>query len=392
MPKAHGTTPSPRSTAQDISLERWRPEVLDYIDRHADDIVADLSDCVQHPSISGTDEENSIQARLAGRLAEIDLDVDYWQIPLAATLAAPDFPGVEVDRKEAWGLVGSAPGRGDGPSLMFNAHVDVVPPGDLTAWQAEEPFSGTVTADAVLGRGACDMKGGLIASIWAVRALRQLKVPLRGDVLLCTVQGEEDGGLGTFASLARGWRADACIIPEPTSLDIVPANAGSLTFRLSVRGLAAHSSRRTSGVSAIEKFLPIFKALRRLEARRNQVTDPLMSRWDIPYPIEIGKVQAGDWSSSVPDLLTAEGRYGVALGETADDARLEFCTAVERACADDPGCEDTRLKCSGGAGNFCPVVPRRTPRSSRHCGRRIPRFPVISNKSGLRRTAATCDS
>jgi acetylornithine deacetylase len=198
------------------------------------------------------------------------------------------------------------------------------------------------------------MKGGLIAALWVVRAMKDLEVPLRGDLLLCSVQGEEDGGLGTYATLARGWRADACIIPEPTSLDIVPANAGSLTFRLTVEGKAAHSSRRTSGVSAVEKFLPVFQALRDLEAERNRITDALMSRWDIAYPIEIGRVQSGDWSSSVPDLLIAEGRYGVALDETAEHAREEFAAAVDQACAGDPWLREHRVEVQWWGGQFLP--------------------------------------
>ena len=91
------------------------------------------------------------------------------------------------------------------------------------------------------------MKAGLVASLWAVRGLTELKVPLRGELLvLATVVGEEDGGLGTYALLRRGWRADACVIPEPTSLDIAPASAGALTFRITVPGAATHASRRLS--------------------------------------------------------------------------------------------------------------------------------------------------
>ena len=177
-------------------------------------------------------------------------------------------------------------------------------------------------------------------------------MPLRGDLLLASVQGEEDGGLGTYATLARGWRADACIIPEPTSLDVVPANAGSLTFRLRIHGLASHASRRTAGISAVDKFWPIFAALRRLEASRNHEPDPLMSRWDIAYPIEVGQVSAGDWSSSVPDLLVAEGRYGVALGEPPLDARAEFESAVLSACQDDPWLGDHPVTVEWWGGQF----------------------------------------
>jgi acetylornithine deacetylase len=339
---------------QSGAVEVWRPRVLDHLDEHAEHIVTSLSDLVRNPSISGTDEENSIQSDIAVQLTDLGLEVDHWQIPLAETLAAEDFPGVEVNRSEAWGLVGAARGRGDGPSLMLNVHVDVVPPGDLAAWGTQQPFSGRIDRNSVSGRGACDMKGGLVAAMWAVRALTTLGVPLRGDLLLASVQGEEDGGLGTYATLARGWRADACVIPEPTSLDIVPANGGSLTFRLRIMGLAAHASRRTSGVSAVEKLLPIFKGLRRLEARRNAVTDPLMSRWDIAYPIEIGRVHSGDWSSSVPDVLVAEGRYGVALDETAEHARGQFEAAIAEVGAADPWLRDHPVQVQWWGGQFLP--------------------------------------
>lgn len=335
--------------------QAWPSRVLDYLDARTDAIVHSLCDLVQHPSISGSDEENSIQAKMAAELVGLGLDVDHWQIPLAATLTAPDFPGVEVDRAEAWGLVGAVRGRGGGgASLMLNVHVDVVPPGDLAAWGPQRPFSGAADQHEVHGRGACDMKGGVIAALWAVRALTELQVPLLGDLLLCSVVGEEDGGLGTYASLARGWRADACIIPEPTSLDIVPANAGSLTFRLTLHGSAAHASRRTSGVSAVEKFIPVFDALRRLERDRNATPDALMSRWDIAYPIEIGQVRSGDWSSSVPDLLVAEGRYGVALEESAEHAKAEFEAAIDNATSSDPWLRDHPVQIEWWGGQFLP--------------------------------------
>ena len=313
----------------------WRDRVLDYVDEHATEIVTDLAVLVRMPSVSGSDTEIEIQHVLSDRMITMALDLDTWQIPLDETLAEPDFPGVEVDRSEAWGVVGRVAGRSDGPSLMLNAHVDVVPPGDMISWEGADPFSGRVTADTVEGRGACDMKAGLVASLWAVRGLTELKVPLRGDLVLATVVGEEDGGLGTYALLRRGWRADACVIPEPTSLDIAPATAGALTFRITVPGAATHASRRLSGISAIEKFIPIFAALRHLEKQRNAIKHPLAARWELPIPIEIGKLSAGDWASSVPDTLHADGRIGVAIGEDISTARRALEEAVAAVCQDD---------------------------------------------------------
>ncbi|CAN5870836.1 ArgE/DapE family deacylase [soil metagenome] len=310
----------------------WRARVLDCVDEQIDDMVAHLSDLVRIPSLGGSDVENGVQAEMARTLEAEGLDIDHWQIPLAQIAAEPDFPGMEVTRDEAWGLVGRSPGTGGGPSLMLNGHVDVVPAGDPASWTSGDPFSGRIDATHVHGRGACDMKAGLVTALWAVKALRRSGAPLRGDVLLASVQAEEDGGMGTYATLRRGWWADACVIPEPTGLDVVPANAGSLTFRLRVPGQATHASRRTAGVSAIEKFWPVFAALGELERSRNADVDPLFARWDIAYPLSVGVVRAGDWASTVPALLVAEGRLGVALGESVADARTALEWAFAEAC------------------------------------------------------------
>ncbi|HEY5784548.1 MAG TPA: ArgE/DapE family deacylase [Microlunatus sp.] len=334
----------------------WRERLLGYLDEHRADIVTDLVDLVRIPSISGSDEENEIQHVLAHRLAELGLEVDSWEIPLAETLAAEDFPGVEVERREGWGTVGRLSGRGDGNgrSLMLNAHVDVVPPGDLGTWGEAGPFGAAIRGGDVHGRGTCDMKAGLVASLWVLRACTALGIPLSGDLLLGTVIGEEDGGLGTYALLQRGWRADACVIPEPTSLDLAPATSGALTFRLAVTGQAAHASRRLSGVSAIEKFLPVFAALRRLEASRNELKHPLMTRWELPLPIELGMIRSGEWASSVPDVLTAEGRLGVAIGEDPGAARRALAEAVDEVCAADPWLRAHPVSVEWWGGQFAP--------------------------------------
>jgi acetylornithine deacetylase len=340
------------------SLSRdWRARVVEAVDALAADMVNQLQTMVRQPSVSGSDDENAIQHGMAGQLDELGLETDLWPISLAELTAEPDFPGMEVHRREAWGLVGRLPGRGDGGdgrSLMLNAHVDVVPAGQLETWADGDPFSGRIDGDLMYGRGTCDMKGGLVAALFAVRALRSVDVPLLGDLLFASVQGEEDGGLGTYATLRRGWRADACVIPEPTGLDLVPANAGSLTFRISIDGHATHAARRTAGVSALEKLWPIHRALTELESRRNAVVDPLVQRWDIAYPLSLGTVHCGEWPSTVPDLLVAEGRHGVALDEPAADARRALESCVAEACASDPWLRDHPARVEWWGGVFEP--------------------------------------
>jgi acetylornithine deacetylase len=247
------------------------------------------------PSVTGSAAESELQHVLARRLERMDLDVDLWSMNLPELREHPRFPGCEAPRTEAWGLVGGTAQVGDGPSLVLQGHVDVVPPGDLAQWSGD-PFRPRVTGDVVHARGACDMKAGVVAIVAALAAIRAAGARLRGRVSAHFVVSEEDGGLGAFGTLLRGYTGDACVIAEPTSGALMTANAGALTFRIDVPGQATHGSTRYAGVSAIDAYLPIHRALAGLEARRNTGADPLMSAYPIPYPLSVGTVRAGDWT------------------------------------------------------------------------------------------------
>lgn len=298
-------------------------------------IAATLRELIAVPSVTGTPAESELQHRLAGRLDRLGLDVDLWSMNLPELMADPGFPGAEAPRDEAWGLAASSPDGGDGPALVLQGHVDVVPPGDPTSWVGD-PFVARTVGDIVYGRGACDMKAGLVAHLAALEAIRASGARLRGRVAVHFVVGEEDGGLGAFGTLRRGHTGDACVITEPTAGTLVTANAGALTFRIAVPGRAAHASSRDEGASAVDAYLPVHRALAALEAERNTDPDPLMSEYAIPYALSVGTVRSGDWASSVPDLLVAEGRLGVRLGEDPAAARADLERCVARVCADDP--------------------------------------------------------
>ncbi|MCY7365107.1 MAG: ArgE/DapE family deacylase [Frankiaceae bacterium] len=299
-------------------------------------VVGLLQELLAVPTVTGSAAESEGQHLLEVRLRAAGMDTDLWSVDLPTITADPDFPGMEAARDEAWGLVGSWGGEDpDAPTVVLNGHLDVVPTGGPELWTVD-PWQGRVRDGRVLGRGACDMKGGLACQVLAVEVLRRAGVRLRGRVQLQSVVGEEDGGLGTFATLRRGYRGDLAVISEPTSGALVIASAGALTFRLTVPGRSAHGSMRLEGVDAVEKYLLVHQALRRLEARRNGDVTPLMARYALPYPLSVGTVRAGDWASSVPDALVAEGRYGVALGEPVEAARAELEGALAQVCADDP--------------------------------------------------------
>ncbi|GAA2263371.1 ArgE/DapE family deacylase [Glycomyces scopariae] len=302
-------------------------------------VAADLLAFLAVPSVTGSAAESEMQHLLAGRLDRLGLATDLWSMDLAALRETPGFPGTEAPRNEAWGLVGTAEGAGDGPRMILEGHVDVVPPGDRAQWDGD-PFVPRLDGGIVRGRGACDMKAGVVANLAAVAAIRASGVRLRGDVAAHFVVGEEDGGIGAFGTLQRGHTGDACVITEPTGGTLLTANAGSLTFRIAVPGKATHASTRDAGVSAIDAYAPIAAALAALEAERNADPDPLLAEYPLPYALSVGVLRAGDWASSVPDLLVAEGRLGVRLGEDPAAARAAFESTVTEACGRDPWLRD----------------------------------------------------
>jgi acetylornithine deacetylase len=318
--------------------------VLDAVDDAR--VVEDLRELVRIPSIDGTAAESDVQVWCAERLRELGARVDHWQLDLAALTTDPDFPGMEVERDEAWGCVGAVGGNGT-PGLILNGHVDVVPAGP--GWDA---FSARVEDGVMWGRGTCDMKGGVAAILGAVSATVASGIQLRRPLAVHTVIGEEDGGAGAFATLRRGHVGAACLIAEPTAGTVIPANAGSLTFRLEVPGLATHGSTRSRGVSAIEKFMVIQEALRALEVSRNRDPHPLLAHLELANPLSIGTVRAGDWASTVPDHLVADGRYGVRLGEPIADARTAFESAIAEACAKDDWLREHPVTVSWPGGEF----------------------------------------
>jgi acetylornithine deacetylase len=311
-----------------------------------------LSRMIAVPSVGGTPAESEVQHLLAGWLEELDCAVDRWPIDLTEAATAPDAPGQEVERTEAWGVVGTLAGAEDGvPALVFSGHTDVVPPGDRALWPAD-PFVPWVADGAVHGRGACDMKAGVVASLAALAAVRTAGVRLVRPVALHGVVGEEDGGLGAWATLRRGHLGDVCVIPEPTAQAVVTAHAGALTFRLEISGRSAHAAYRDQGVSAVELFSFVHAGLLEFEAERQRDADPRFDRAPFPYGLSIGRVQAGDWASSVPDLLVAEGRYGVRLGEPVATARAALEDRLAAICAAHPWLAEHPVRLTWTGGTF----------------------------------------
>jgi acetylornithine deacetylase len=298
-------------------------------DRIADDLAA----LVAVPSLTG--EEAEVQTEVALRMTTAGLEVERIEADPAQLAADPDFPGMEAPRTVLPVVAGRLTGELPGKRLLICGHIDVVSAGDPLQWTSP-PFSPDIRDGRLYGRGACDMKGGVVAGLAALRALRETEAKLAGEAVLVTVPAEEDGGAGALAAIRAGYTGDMAVIPEPTRLELVTAQAGAITFTLSIAGRSAHAALRLRGVSAVDKLLELVAALRADETRRNDAErDPRMRARELPYATSIGRVSAGDWSSTVPDRAVAEGRYGVAIGQTPAEAEAELRAVVAGACAGD---------------------------------------------------------
>jgi len=300
-----------------------------------DGLARDASALVQAVSVTG--DERPAFERTGQLAAALGLEPELHEHDLAALRAHPGHPGEEAERSELLGLIvtraGTRPGR-----VCLNGHLDVVAPGS-EPWR-HGPWSGRIADGHVHGRGAVDMKGGVVAALHALAALD-------GDhptVVLQCVASEEDGGLGTFAALERDAAFDAALIPEPTGFGVVCAQAGALTFRAMVRGRAAHAALRLEGRSALDRYIPLHLALQAHERALNRdVAHELMRRLALPYPVSVGRLSAGEWSSTVPDRLVLEGRLGVQVGATVEDAR-----AALEAVLDDGEHPPVEVEWTGG--------------------------------------------
>lgn len=315
-----------------MTLSATEQRVLDAVAALREPLVELLGRLVAEPSLTG--REGSVQAVVAQVMRELGLEVDVWEPRREEFKDHPEFAAHEEFAGRP-NVVGIRRGAGGGPSLGINGHVDVVPAGDERQWHVP-PFRLTREGDRLYGRGACDMKGGVAGALIIVRALEAAGVRLKGDLMLQSVIGEENGGVGTLAAILRGHVPDAVLIPEPTRTAVVPAQGGCLMFRITVTGRSAHAAMRNVGVSALEKWYPIHRALLELEAERHRTLHhPLYEHHINKIPLNVGRLTAGEWPSSAPDRLVAEGRYGIIPGEDVEAARRAFHATVERVAAED---------------------------------------------------------
>ncbi|MEZ3116381.1 M20/M25/M40 family metallo-hydrolase [Halobaculum sp. MBLA0147] len=304
---------------------------------------------------SVTGAEAPHQEWFRDRLADFGFETYTWTGDAERLADHPSFPDdpAEIDTADR-PSVGGVLSFGDpdaGPTLVLNGHCDVVPV-DRESWSSP-PFEPTwdEAGERLTCRGAADMKAGLGACVAAALALRERvdrgeTESIDGRVVVESVVDEEAGGIGAAtAALSNPYpfERDAVVVAEPTELRPVTATEGSLMKRLRLRGRSAHAATRWRGESVLPHFRAIHEAVEAFGAERAEtVTHPLYERFDDPWPVNVGHVEAGSWASSVPATLTAEFRIGVAPGESvaaveaAVDERVAAVAAERPWLADHP--------------------------------------------------------
>ena len=292
--------------------------------------VALLSELVAQPSLLG--DEMGAQAIMRREFAADGLRVHEFAIDEARLRDHPGYSPSIIPYDGRHNVVGvhQPVGPVRGRSLILNGHIDVVPVGTAGMWQTP-PFEPRVDGDKLYGRGAADMKAGIVAYTLAFRALRRMGYEPAAPVYLQSVVEEECTGNGALACLVEGYTADAAIIPEPGE-GMMSAQMGVMWMTIDVYGVPVHAAYAHTGESAIGFANQVVDCLRELEREWNRpaMRHACYAGHEHPINFNLGKLQGGEWTSSVPTHCRVDMRLGFYPGRTPAEVRAEVEAHLQR--------------------------------------------------------------
>lgn len=286
--------------------------------------ISFLQGLVRIPSVSG--QEAQAMDSLAEQFRRFDVEIE--KIPLSDSLKSdPDYsspvPDITYDGRCNLRIVRKGLDRSK--ALLFNAHVDVVPPSE----GMEDPYSGRVEDGILYGRGACDTKGPLSTLYCLLDLLEERQADPDCDLIFHLVVEEENGGNGTLAMARRGEKADGCIVLEPTEGRILTSVRGAVWFSIEFTGVAGHSGqagRTRSALLMAHDAITCLTAYHRDLLASSKGID-LFDAYENPMPITFGRLTAGNWPASAPNRATLEGVLGFLPNKTKE----EICREMEEA-------------------------------------------------------------
>lgn len=273
---------------------------------HTNEILHLTETLIRFPSVNRAPygDEAEAQKFVAETMRALNLQVDTFLPIDVPTLAAHPayWQGREYANRP--NVVGTRRGANPsaGKSLLFSSHVDVVAGNTGGRFDSFIPVR---EGGKLYGRGSNDMKGGLAATLMAVRCLGELGVRLNGNLIVESVVDEENGGAnGTLASRLRGHDADACIVPEPNGMILSPAHKGGRIWEIRLKGSPGIAFGSDHIVSPIYGMARLAVALEDWEAIRNRVTPPHPLFVETPgLPLLITKIKAGEFEPGAGDAV-----------------------------------------------------------------------------------------
>lgn len=289
-----------------------------WVDRHRDEILRVTGELIQIPTENRPPNGDELAGQQYFRelLERFGASVDFFYPHEVEGLTEHPayWPGRNYENRP--NVVGRFAGSGGGRSLGFSSHMDTASR-DPLPWLESEPFSGEVKDDRLYGRGSYDMKGGLVASLYAIRALKELGVPLRGDVIVESVVDEEWGGSnGTLASRLRGHNPDAFIVPEPSHMVICPAHLGVRLYRITAKGQAGMRFAGEGLINPVVAMARVVDEFTKFAARRQSAPLPPIYEGGNPAPVDIQGINAEGYG--VPRECTLDFNVHCMLGETEE--------------------------------------------------------------------------
>jgi acetylornithine deacetylase len=314
------------------TLDRLR----DAVNAGFDAQLAFYQDLVRFPSLRG--HEAPLQDWMARQLAARGYAVDRYTLDQVQMQNLPGYsPVMDTDYRNNVQVVGvKRCAHPAGRSLIIQGHVDVVPTGPVELWNTP-PFEPVIKDGWMHGRGAGDMKQGVSAMVFALDAIRDAGFAPAADVTVQSVTEEECTGNGALSTLARGYRAEAVLIPEPTAGTITRAHVGVMWFRLRVRGVPVHVMHAQAGTNAIMSAFQLIQALQVYTAGLNEAakTDAWFGAIQDPIKFNPGVIRGGDWASSTPAWCEVDCRIGLLPGASLEDARAGVARCVAEAARAD---------------------------------------------------------
>ncbi len=310
--------------------------ILQAVDAAFDDQIGFLEELARHRTTRGN--EQAAQRLYASELRRRGYDVDVWNVKVEDICDLSGFSPVGGSYDDALNVVGTHVSRTNtGRSLILNGHIDVVPEGPPEMWESA-PYEPRIVGKWMYGRGTGDMKAGLSANVFALDALKYLGLVPAANVHVQSVVEEECTGNGALACIQRGYNADAAFIPEPMSEELVSAQVGVIWMQIRLKGRPAHAAYAETGVNAIEVAIPLISALHELEARWNAADrrHVLYQATKRPLKLNVGRIQGGDWTSSVPGWCVLDFRMGIFPGQDVESAKQEIEEVLREAAAADP--------------------------------------------------------